>query len=104
MKLTNYKDNTTKFYQIAANNLNKITGTIKIRKITTVKTEVTRDNLVTRETEMNHVRIKTTKVKMLIEVIEMGKQGKHAEEITIKEAVTEIKIMKNWQSINDSMI
>jgi len=69
-----------------------------------VKTEVTRDNLVTRETEMNHVRIKTTRVKMLIEVIEMGKQGKHAEEITIKEAVTEIKIMKNWQSINDSMI
>lgn len=41
---------------------------------------------------------------MLIEVIEMGKQGKRAEEITIKEAETEIKIMKNWQSINDSMI
>lgn len=41
---------------------------------------------------------------MLIEVIEMGKQEKRAEEITIKEAETEIKIMKNWQSINDSMI
>jgi len=104
MKLTNYKDNTTKFYQIAANNLNKITVTIKIRKITTVKTEVTRDNLETRETEMIYVRIKTTRVKMVIEVTEMVKQEKHAEETTIKEAETEIKIMKNWQSINDSMI
>jgi len=73
-----------------------------------VKTEDTKVNLAMREvteTEMNHVSLRMTKVRVAQGEIGMAKLGKHAEVIiTVKEEGTGIKITKSWLLINDNLM